>query len=288
VKNKGFTLIELLVVIAIIAILAAILFPVFAKAREKARQITCASNAKQIGLGFLQYTQDYDETWPVNGAGFLGQGWAGQIYPYVKSTGVFHCPDDPTGPVSGTGYTSVPVSYAANLSLLRTDGGSNTDPHPGPKISVELAPANTVLASEVIQIYGNITSPTEQPNNTVVSSVCNGTSSVYPFSSCATCSGGQEATGCLGGEIATCCNYQNPCTIGGEHANVAEHGTGSNYMMCDGHVKWLNGAAVSPGSVAFAPDCNEQGSPAVTDCGANNGMAAGTANSSYAATFSVI
>jgi prepilin-type N-terminal cleavage/methylation domain-containing protein len=61
-SKKGFTLIELLVVIAIIAILAAILFPVFAKAREKARQASCQSNEKQLGLGFIQYTQDYDET----------------------------------------------------------------------------------------------------------------------------------------------------------------------------------------------------------------------------------
>jgi prepilin-type N-terminal cleavage/methylation domain-containing protein len=61
----GFTLIELLVVIAIIAILAAILFPVFAKVREKARQTTCTSNEKQIGLGILQYVQDYDETYPL-------------------------------------------------------------------------------------------------------------------------------------------------------------------------------------------------------------------------------
>src|SRR5579872_1765147 len=98
-RNKGFTLIELLVVIAIIAILAAILFPVFAKVREKARQTSCLSNEKQLGLGFVQYVQDNDETYPLDGAYSgtdLGQGWGGQIYPYVKSTGVYHCPDDPT------------------------------------------------------------------------------------------------------------------------------------------------------------------------------------------------
>jgi prepilin-type N-terminal cleavage/methylation domain-containing protein/prepilin-type processing-associated H-X9-DG protein len=279
-KNKGFTLIELLVVIAIIAILAAILFPVFAKAREKARQITCASNEKQLGLGFLQYSQDYDEKWPTGDDGNLGQGWAGEIYSYVKSTGVYHCPDDPTGPQVGSNYTSVPISYAANLSLLRTDGGSATDPHPGPSISVEAAPANTILLSEVIQIYADVTNTNEQPNNTVVSSVCNGTSSVYPFSN-GNGSGGQEATGCLGGDNST-------CAAGGGHTNVAQHGTGSNFLMCDGHVKWLNGAAVSRGSVAFASDCNQNGSPALTDCVANGGMAAGTGNSNFAVTFSPI
>lgn len=105
-QNKvGFTLIELLVVIAIIAILAAILFPVFAKVREKARQIACISNEKQIGLGMIQYGQDYDEklvmAWDGNGGyqasdstpGNVKYKWMDAIFPYVKSTGVFHCPD---------------------------------------------------------------------------------------------------------------------------------------------------------------------------------------------------
>jgi prepilin-type N-terminal cleavage/methylation domain-containing protein len=88
--KSGFTLIELLVVIAIIAILASILFPVFAKAREKARQITCASNEKQMGLAILQYNQDNDESEPAgsgNNATTWGGEWPIQVYPYVKSTG---------------------------------------------------------------------------------------------------------------------------------------------------------------------------------------------------------
>ena len=102
----AFTLIELLVVIAIIAILAAILFPVFAKAREKARQANCAMNLKQLALATMQYEQDYDEFPPCGmqfdaavalntcDANLVGMGWAGQIYPYVKSLNVFSCPDD--------------------------------------------------------------------------------------------------------------------------------------------------------------------------------------------------
>ena len=94
--RRGFTLIELLVVIAIIAILAAILFPVFARAREKARQTSCLSNVKQLGLGVLMYTQDYDETFPlgfVNRPAFADRyTWPGAVFPYVKNVQVFDCP----------------------------------------------------------------------------------------------------------------------------------------------------------------------------------------------------
>ena len=92
---SAFTLIELLVVIAIIAILAAILFPVFGRARENARRSACQSNLKQIGLGMLQYSQDYDESFPLtrqNGGGTDTWDWA--IQPYVKSTQILKCPSD--------------------------------------------------------------------------------------------------------------------------------------------------------------------------------------------------
>src|SRR5579875_3653969 len=102
VQRRGFTLIELLVVIAIIAILAAILFPVFAQAREKARQASCLSNEKQLALGVLQYGQDADESYPsqpVEGANAANwdwqQTWVTQVQPYIKSYDVFTCPDDP-------------------------------------------------------------------------------------------------------------------------------------------------------------------------------------------------
>src|SRR4028118_345515 len=104
-QKQGFTLIELLVVIAIIAILAAILFPVFAQAREKARQASCMSNMKQIGLAALAYVQDYDERTPRNWYGDMGMEattapgdtperykWMDAIQPYTKKNQVFTCP----------------------------------------------------------------------------------------------------------------------------------------------------------------------------------------------------
>lgn len=97
IKRKGFTLIELLVVIAIIAILAAILFPVFAKAREKARQSTCASNIKQMATAMIQYVQDYDETFPYSRIDLGTPFWTDQIQPYLKSTQVYICPSNAPG-----------------------------------------------------------------------------------------------------------------------------------------------------------------------------------------------
>ena len=104
--KRGFTLIELLVVIAIIAILAAILFPVFARARENARRASCQSNLKQIGLGIMQYTQDYDEKFPAqeidNPALTTQSNWILNTQPYLKSYQLFVCPS--TGAAGNTSY----------------------------------------------------------------------------------------------------------------------------------------------------------------------------------------
>ncbi|BDI28354.1 hypothetical protein CCAX7_004050 [Capsulimonas corticalis] len=139
-SKRGFTLIELLVVIAIIAILAAILFPVFAKAREKARQISCASNLKQLGLGMMQYIQDNDERFPT---GWMGQStdinagkiqyWPYAIYPYVKSAGVYKCPDDSQ-------------NHACSY-LINSNGINSSDGTPGSIAQIDM-PAQLILLAE--------------------------------------------------------------------------------------------------------------------------------------------
>jgi prepilin-type N-terminal cleavage/methylation domain-containing protein/prepilin-type processing-associated H-X9-DG protein len=111
--RRGFTLIELLVVIAIIAILAAILFPVFARAREKARQITCVSNLRQMGLAFFMYTSDYDSVFPFT------YNWKTNLQPYVKNTQINVCPSRPTLPwYYGQGYNiGCSSPYVAGVPL---------------------------------------------------------------------------------------------------------------------------------------------------------------------------
>ncbi len=142
--RRGFTLIELLVVIAIIAILAAILFPVFARAREKARQSSCLSNMKQLGLAFLQYAQDYDEMCPLNyqyplNAAVGYQLYQHQLSPYVKNRQIFTCPSRNTtqvgyglniyvgGDYNGPYVTLGSFANAANTVVIVETGGGNFD-----------------------------------------------------------------------------------------------------------------------------------------------------------------
>jgi prepilin-type N-terminal cleavage/methylation domain-containing protein/prepilin-type processing-associated H-X9-DG protein len=136
VKKRGFTLIELLVVIAIIAILAAILFPVFARAREKARQSSCQSNLKQIGLACLAYAQDFDEKMPaaIRGMGGYYYYWADLIQPYAHSYQLVVCPSGgwavtayrPPVVAPGSGFITYPMlecSYA--MPDMRVDAYNN-------------------------------------------------------------------------------------------------------------------------------------------------------------------
>jgi prepilin-type N-terminal cleavage/methylation domain-containing protein len=134
---SAFTLIELLVAIAIIAILASILFPVFGRARENARRTSCMRYLKQIGLGTLQYTQDYDEQFMV-GMNSTGGAWAGTTAPYLKSAQVFTCPSDTTTP----GGNQTVVSYAMNSNIASKV--NNT-----PAIARFTSTARTVLLFEI-------------------------------------------------------------------------------------------------------------------------------------------
>ena len=147
-KQSGFTLIELLVVIAIIAILAAILFPVFAQAREKARQSSCLNNQKQLGLALLSYEQDYDEHTPTgyyDGTANFGFFW--QLNPYVKGT--VSASDPSAGPIvtrcpSALNPTATAMSVNPHMES-KNDGGNWN-------ISAIQSPANVFVLGDAAQI----------------------------------------------------------------------------------------------------------------------------------------
>ncbi len=165
--RRGFTLIELLVVIAIIAILAAILFPVFARAREKARQASCQSNEKQLALGTLMYAQDYDERLPMRWVQFAdGSRYyiPEMIYPYIKNTQLFECPSVSTD-VSLLTLGTIPLSYGWLGGSPSHPGASGTAPcsicgrvcsqnyhifdgYRSVKMAVIAAPANNIMIHE--------------------------------------------------------------------------------------------------------------------------------------------
>ncbi len=120
-RRRGFTLIELLVVIAIISILAAILFPVFAQARDKARGTSCLSNCRQIGMAFMQYTQDYDESLPLTTYPMPSNSWTDTVQPYIKNRQMLRCPSD-----TSTTWTSPTNPRRSSYFLNAWMAGANS------------------------------------------------------------------------------------------------------------------------------------------------------------------
>jgi prepilin-type N-terminal cleavage/methylation domain-containing protein/prepilin-type processing-associated H-X9-DG protein len=275
-RRAGFTLIELLVVIAIIAILAAILFPVFAKAREKARQASCASNEKQLGLAFLQYAQDYDENFPTGTddppAGPWGASWAGRVNAYVKSPALYHCPDDST---STAGIANaVALSYNYNRSIPFNNPGAG---YAGPAgaIAALNSPAKTVLICEIQGDPVNVTADLI-PHNDFAINQSIGLNGVWNGYTNNTGVNIKFETGVLGNRPAGSGSYIDA-------TNKGRHTDGSNYLLADGHVKWYRGSAVSSGFQALKSTDPQQ---AGDDASAV--YAAGTEDSTnqYAITFS--
>jgi prepilin-type N-terminal cleavage/methylation domain-containing protein/prepilin-type processing-associated H-X9-DG protein len=168
--KRAFTLIELLVVIAIIAILAAILFPVFAQAKEAAKKTQCLSGGKQIGTALYLYVGDSDDTLPMAnypstyvgppftqfawhaGAGKAELNWADLLSPYMKNVDVFKCPDDSSGPAdwpkgSGTKVTGKPLSFALNQFFFKTPSGNRFSLTGGSMTEIT-APGSKVFVTE--------------------------------------------------------------------------------------------------------------------------------------------
>ena len=236
-RTQGFTLIELLVVIAIISILASILFPVFARARENARRASCMSNLKQFGLGLMMYVQDYDERYPpyqtVNlnqeppGRRFLGSGstawiWEQLLYPYTKSIQIFTCP---SGQDLNGSWVNRPIrgQYGASSYLF---GGSTSTI----SMSAVQAPAKTYAMMDagyfrMLTAYAN------------------------PASASARAQYGYYLPGI--GDLGNACD---PNLDGGtddtyqslkSDCESGRHLGGVNMAFADGHVKWLKTNIVS-------------------------------------------
>ncbi len=220
----GFTLIELLVVIAIIAILAAILFPVFARARENARRSSCQSNLKQIGLGWLQYAQDYDElvvpgttNGYTTGANYAF-AWPVLIQPYTKSLQILVCPSKSD---MSLGYTYNATAAGAAPTPTASGGPRN--------LAAFSAVSQTPMFLDATGY--NYAAATDVKNTALYAFFVTGT---YP---------GPPATGALvARKMATDGNPAGSVAYNaGASVGIAFHLDGANYAFADGHVKWYKG-----------------------------------------------
>ena len=249
-KTRGFTLIELLVVIAIIAILAAILFPVFAKAREKAKQTACLSNMKQLALASLMYASDWDEHWaPCSLAGtnptvyvdlqstVCQNQWQGTAYavhsllqPYVRNAGIFACPSWSAWRTCRANFPEPRTQLSYNWTysgLWHSTSTAMGGTGPG---SIQCIHCNRLCSSVhnfgAMTWLGTTTSDQPAPANTImIIEMKLGTGRSYPKSCWTPCTNGS----------ATMHTYLS--LLQGPDREV--HNDGNNYAFCDGHAKWM-------------------------------------------------
>jgi len=275
---KAFTLIELLVVIAIIAILAAILFPVFGRARENSRRSACQSNLKQIGLGFMQYIQDYDERLPQaywykndssGGGGYVHV--SAMVNPYLKSTQIWVCPSDANGGVVPTNPANtdlslgnvtvdnmdkqVPrLSYIANSAIIPRKRMTTDTPNTVSSAAIDET-ATTIMLAEMTNSADCI-SGTSAASGTALKSH-RSANAVTEDAAGATAYKGEHISNVpavpaqvyaipasvADAKIDGCAAAPNVNDPHITYVGGKDHFEGSNYMFADGHVKWYRMAS---------------------------------------------
>lgn len=272
-RSSGFTLIELLVVIAIIAILSAILFPVFARARENARRTSCLSNTKQIGLAFVQYFQDYDERFPHNKN--AGTHWANDsMQPYLKSRQVLRCSSDtsPQWP-DGAAPANRVTSYVLN-GLLVFNSDVPADVNHG-ATGIQRAGTAGVLQDIVAHHLAKVQSPSEVILLAEAPNINNGSRNyIHSFhwspdgvTAATTPPGGARGANSGNGSAASCTadngnassSHNRFCvrldgTRVPEDIAIERHFGGFNAAYVDGHSKWVKWEEVYKLPLAAAPD----------------------------------
>jgi prepilin-type N-terminal cleavage/methylation domain-containing protein/prepilin-type processing-associated H-X9-DG protein len=259
-RKTGFTLIELLVVIAIIAILAAILFPVFAQAREKARQTSCLSNIKQIMTGAKMYTQDYDEmsfNYAFNEIDPNGADtwftWCEMEAPYVKSTQIFMCPSANKNP----SFYSAPYTTAAGFSLVSTYNFASYNPYAFYNIG-GVPGVTQAWAGTAVPCTGSVPSSN-------CTSVCGSTGAICASTEFS--ANPAETAYLQEGYVITRKSANAPIfgdawTFGGAPSatdtKMNRHNAGQNLAYCDGHAKWVSASNYYTNYSARASDGRPQ------------------------------